>query len=252
MLCLCACALPVMAQGPVLKRYELGRAHLQAGKDGLDYRGESPEELKECEDDEQWSHHPCHYTKAREYFSQVLALDTEIPSDTRTSALHHLGQMYRDGLGVVIDYAQAARYFRQVLEENDGIEPYALSELGWFYLHGLGVEKNPALAKQYLLQLERGILIGLWDNGLDHLAYLYQRGEIVRKDTQRAECYQQKHLDPISGSTDINACVPDNVVQRVFQAKNACYQEREPNRYSDTSACILQQVIKNQALNLDR
>jgi|GEM_PF-3709648 len=98
-------ALPAMAHDPILALYELGSAHLQAGQaesNGYGDLVEIPSELvKECvEVEEVWVKWPCHYSKARAYFSQALAMDEEIPSDTRTSALNYLGDIYRDGLGV--------------------------------------------------------------------------------------------------------------------------------------------------------
>jgi len=64
-------------------------------------------------------------------------------------------------------------------------------------------------------------------------------------------CYQQKYLDPISGSTDLNARAPDTVVNRIFSAKNSCYQEVEKRNYPDINTCIFERVINNESLSLD-
>jgi len=242
--CLLACPLPLMAQTDPSALYTLGKAHLEAGKEGLDYLGESPPEVDECGGDE-WSDRPCHYIKAREYLTQALAMNLHPPE--KASALIALGNIYRDGLGVVIDYAQAARYYQQALEEGNDAE--VLGELGWFYLHGLGVEKNPALAKHYLSRLERGVLNIGWDFGLNYLAYMYHHGGIVQKDPERARCYLEKHLHWTS-SSDINACAPEEVVNRVFQAADACNQK---NPYTgERDGCIVEEVINNEAISLDR
>jgi|GEM_PF-1831609 len=130
------------------------------------------------------------YAKARQLFEKVVVIESAVPLANRRytrQAANALACMYRDGLGVIADYQQAARYFALAIEHGD--TDYAMAELGWFYLHGLGVEQNLALAKQYLLPVENGY------SGRDYLAYIYTEGVIVEKDVEKAAMHRSCLLE---------------------------------------------------------
>ncbi|MCA9056747.1 MAG: sel1 repeat family protein, partial [Planctomycetaceae bacterium] len=55
-----------------------------------------------------------HLTRAREHFTRACALDL-------ASACTHLGQLYRDGVGVEIDLDDAQRQFTRACELGDAL-----------------------------------------------------------------------------------------------------------------------------------
>ena len=69
-------------------------------------------------------------------------------------AMHNLGVMYANGLGVSRDYAKAAHWYRKAAEQGDG---WAQTNLGLMYRHGQGVSKDEAKAAYwYRKAAERG------------------------------------------------------------------------------------------------
>lgn len=54
-----------------------------------------------------------------------------------------LGLLYQNGTGIVIDYAEAVKWFRKSAEEGD---PRAQFNLGSLYYRGLGVPRDDAEA----------------------------------------------------------------------------------------------------------
>ncbi|MDQ8202417.1 hypothetical protein [Pelagicoccus sp. SDUM812003] len=76
------------------------------------------------------------YNLALERYQQAAALE-HLP------AINKLGEFYRDGHAVPVDYAQAVSYFRQAAEQEDAI---GTLNLGMAYEFGLGVESDPAEA----------------------------------------------------------------------------------------------------------
>ena len=74
-----------------------------------------------------------------------------------------LGIAYRDGKGVVRNYADALAWFRRAAEKNDAA---ALDNLGWMYEHGLGTTADfPAAAKYYRASADKGHSQGQWNLG---------------------------------------------------------------------------------------
>jgi hypothetical protein len=62
------------------------------------------------------------------------------------NAQHHLGLMYRQGIGVVQNYAVAAWWIRKAAEQGDTA---AQTSLGEMYLGGLGVARNNVEAAKW-------------------------------------------------------------------------------------------------------
>ncbi len=59
------------------------------------------------------------------------------------SALHNLGTMYRDGIGVPVDVETAAYLLGRAAEQG---HPAAMHSLGWMFFEGTGVEKDESAA----------------------------------------------------------------------------------------------------------
>ena len=62
------------------------------------------------------------------------------------AAQNNLGLMYYDGRGVLQDYAEAVRWYRQAAEQG---YTDAKRSLGVMYLEGYGVRQNFALAEKW-------------------------------------------------------------------------------------------------------
>ncbi len=97
-----------------------------------------------------------------------------------------LGDMYRWGKGVEVDYAQAFRYYAQAVKNNARIF-YILGEM---YANGWGTAKDPVLAeksyrgavKRYRQDAANGA-----EDGICNLAYMYETGKGVdRVDAEEA------------------------------------------------------------------
>ena len=72
------------------------------------------------------------------------------PDDAAAMTL--LGELYNHGLGVGLDYAKAAEWYRLAAKRGDG---HALSALGLMALDGRGMAKNPDQGKEWLEQAAR-------------------------------------------------------------------------------------------------
>lgn len=61
-------------------------------------------------------------------------------------AQNYVGEIYRDGVGVPVNYSSAADWFRKSADQGYG---RAQNNLGFLYEKGLGVPKNPQMAMKY-------------------------------------------------------------------------------------------------------
>ena len=87
--------------------------------------------------------------------------------------------MYRDGLGVTQDYAEAVRWFEQAGAQGNVV---ALDVLGRMYHDGTGVKQDYAAAMQWSLKAAaKGYMIADI-----RVAGMYQNGEGVTKDPAQA------------------------------------------------------------------
>lgn len=66
-----------------------------------------------------------------------------------SEAQNNLGVMYKDGQGVVQDYAEAARWFQMAAEQGNTLSQ---SNLGWLYHAGKGVPRDTTLALYWYQQ----------------------------------------------------------------------------------------------------
>lgn len=89
-----------------------------------------------------------------------------------------LARMYREGVGVPLDFAQAMHWYQRGAELGDA---HAAAQVGNFYQEGLGVEVDSALAAQWFERAGRaGSAIG-WYN----LAGLHFAGRLDPSDEAR-------------------------------------------------------------------
>ncbi|MCR4603558.1 MAG: sel1 repeat family protein [Prevotella sp.] len=65
-----------------------------------------------------------------------------------SEAQNNLGVMYKDGQGVLRDYAEAAKWFLRAAEQDNIL---AQSNLGWLYQAGKGVARDFAEARKWYL-----------------------------------------------------------------------------------------------------
>jgi TPR repeat protein len=91
----------------------------------------------------------------------------------------YMGYMYEDGLGVPIDFREAARWYRLAAEHGDS---YGQTRLGYLYEKGLGVPRDDALAAQWFA---RSAAAGD-KTGQSWLGAMYRDGRGVARDRKEA------------------------------------------------------------------
>lgn len=98
------------------------------------------------------------------------------------SAQHNLGFSYLEGLGVVQDYQEAARWFRLAAAQSDARAQY---NLGRMYYRGHGVAQNEKVAARwYRLAAAQGNA-----RAQANLGALYLKGNGVAQDYVRAHMW---------------------------------------------------------------
>jgi TPR repeat protein len=103
-------------------------------------------------------------------------------------AQHHLGLMYRYGVGVSRDFAEALRWLRKAAEQGHG---EAQSDLGMMYRDGEGVPKDAAeAARWYRKAAEQGLA-----EGQANLGVSYEFGQGVPQDAAEAVRWYRKAAD---------------------------------------------------------
>lgn len=90
-----------------------------------------------------------------------------------TDSLITLGQIYRDGNGVEVDFAKAKEYFERANVNGDN--PEALEELASFYENGYGVESNLNTAKKYYRKA-----VAIWNKNNEEYLNFTARIGLVR------------------------------------------------------------------------
>jgi len=94
-------------------------------------------------------------------------------------AQNNLGVMYKDGQGVLRDYAEAAKWFLRAAEQGNIL---AQSNLGWLYQAGKGVARDFTAARQwYLAAACRGHAAAQ-----NNLGTLYRDGQGVAQNVDSA------------------------------------------------------------------
>ena len=94
-------------------------------------------------------------------------------------AQYQLGECYRAGEGVDVDFVEAAKWYRLACEQGHQCAAY---RLGSFYSFGRGVESDPRKAREYY---EQAVSLGSLD-ALNDLGVLYKLGLGVAKDPSKA------------------------------------------------------------------
>lgn len=120
-------------------------------------------------------------------FSVALTTFRTLAEEGNPAAQYNLAQMYRQGLGVASDYAQAAKWYRLAASQGDGLSQY---NLGVMYVNAQGVPPNVVLAHMWLtLSATAGV-----ENATRNRAMLAKQmtPEQVAEALQRArECKQR-------------------------------------------------------------
>jgi len=109
-------------------------------------------------------------------------------------AMYALGRLYEFAIGVERDYAQAFAWYAQ--SALTGEIPAALTRMGILHADGLGVEQDYSTARDLW---EEAALAGD-DDALLNLGYLYQAGQGVPTDMERAARYYIEALSLGSAS----------------------------------------------------
>lgn len=100
-------------------------------------------------------------------------------------AMHQVGLMTQDGLGVQASNSRAVAWYRKGTEAG---EPKAMSALGFMYLNGLGVARD--YDEAVTLFKKAGEMGNA--NAYHNLAHMYQEGLGVSKSEYRADDYLEK------------------------------------------------------------
>lgn len=126
-------------------------------------------------------------------FNQALQLFLEEAEAGNVLAMHDLGRMYADGLGIEIDVDAAFRWYEKALSgflyiEIDKANRYVEYRIGKMYAAGLGTRQNYEEAAEWL-----GMAASQNHKYAQYsLAGLYYRGQGVEQDFQTAfELYQR-------------------------------------------------------------
>lgn len=117
-------------------------------------------------------------------YGEILALAESGDARAQLS----LGNLYRYGLGVPEDDAEAVKWFRKAAEQGNS---QAQVNLAWLYGHGQGVPKDSAeAAKWYQMVYDKG------DASLQFsLGYTYVDGRSVPKDSAQAAKWFRRAAD---------------------------------------------------------
>lgn len=104
------------------------------------------------------------------------------------TAQYGLGNSYRRGEGVPLDYAEARRWYRKAADQGDGKAQYGL---GFMYRNGQGVPQDDAEAVRWLRKAaDQGDALAQ-----DVLGLMYSRGEGVSGDDAEALRWYLKAAD---------------------------------------------------------
>ncbi|MGG9999890.1 tetratricopeptide repeat protein [Pseudovibrio ascidiaceicola] len=119
--------------------------------------------------------------------SEVIALLEESIARGSYSGMVGLGDCYRDGYGVEVDYHKANDYYEMAAEAGSSL---ALVRLGNAFDEGLGVEKDFAKAIRYY----QDAVDGGYQRANADLGFLYEQGLGTEKDHEKAnELYEKGH-----------------------------------------------------------
>ncbi|MEW5963978.1 MAG: caspase family protein [Pseudomonadota bacterium] len=111
--------------------------------------------------------------------AEAAALYRQAADGGLAAAMHRLGRLYDQGLGVSRDLAEAARWYRRAAELDHAA---AMAALGTMHEYGEGVGRDLAEAlRLYRLAADRGD-----PHGLTSLGYLYAEGKGVTRDVAAA------------------------------------------------------------------
>ena len=125
------------------------------------------------------------FDTAFEYFNKALEGEEQIYI---ASASYDIGYMYRYGLGVEQDYAQAMEWFE---ESADLGYPTAMNTIGYMYDCGEGVEQDYTKAMEwYIKAADLGN-----SNAMANIAWMYENGNGVKQDYTKALEWYTKAAD---------------------------------------------------------
>jgi hypothetical protein len=108
----------------------------------------------------------------------------------------YLGECYRDGSGVTVDYAEAARWYRKAADQS---HPTAQNNLGWCYANGDGVAQD---FEEAIKWFQKAAELGHAEAQYS-LGYCYYNGQGVVQDFVQA--YKWLNLASIQGDTSATA-----------------------------------------------
>jgi TPR repeat protein len=125
-------------------------------------------------------------------FKFAINLMNKLVEKNFLKACQELGDIYRLGRSVNIDYNKAIFYYKKASKLNDGYAQFRLSE---FYIKGIGIEKDVDKGIQYLKSsINNGSSLAF-----DVLSDYYFEGKYVKKDYEKAfylYCQSIPFLDP--------------------------------------------------------
>jgi len=122
-----------------------------------------------------------------------LAEQGDAPAQNNLGHMHHLGVMYKNGLGVTQDYKTAVKWYTRAAEQ--GIAP-AQFNLGVMYKNGLGVTQDYKTAvKWYTRAADQGNA-----SAQNNLGHMHQNGKGVPQD--HAEAFKWYRLAANQGVPD--------------------------------------------------
>jgi TPR repeat protein/CHAT domain-containing protein len=109
----------------------------------------------------------------------------------------NLGLLYRDGLGVLKDYAEAVRWLRKAADQGHA---HAQDNLGWMYEHGRGVAQDDVEAvRWYRRAAEQGHAISQ-----NNLGWMYEHGRGVAQDDVEAVRWYRRAAEQRDPSAQFN------------------------------------------------
>ena len=116
--------------------------------------------------------------KAGDY-NEAFILLQEPANAGHAKSQYYMGMFYHNGLGVLEDASEAAKWYKLAAEQGDAISQFYL---GYFYGNGLGVPKNDQeAAKWYFKAANQGIMEAQYN-----LATMYQNGVGVIQNFEKA------------------------------------------------------------------
>ncbi|MEP3232519.1 MAG: tetratricopeptide repeat protein [Hyphomicrobiales bacterium] len=115
----------------------------------------------------------------RGLYLSALAVATDLAEIGDGAAQALIGELYRQGLGVVKDQKIAFSWFKLGADNNNR---EAAFQLGFMHLDGIGTERNKQeAAKYFTIAAEQNHVLGLYNIGLMRLT-----GEVLEKDIELA------------------------------------------------------------------